>query len=95
MAWPEQLTPSPPTLTAVEAYVYLYPLVAFGVSIARRKAGVAGERAREERVAARLPSTGRSGDAAGKRDSGTATAQAADLRRCVGATGFEPVTSAV
>jgi hypothetical protein len=40
-------------------------LVAFGVSIARRKAGVAGERAREERVAARLPSTGRSGDAAG------------------------------
>jgi hypothetical protein len=46
-------------LTAVAA------LVAFGVSIARRKAGVAGERAREERVAARLPSTGRSGDAAG------------------------------
>ncbi|HEV3353008.1 MAG TPA: hypothetical protein VG076_08795 [Acidimicrobiales bacterium] len=46
-------------LTAVAA------LVALGVSIARRKAGVAGERAREERVAARLPSTGRSGDAAG------------------------------
>jgi hypothetical protein len=46
-------------LTAVAA------LVAFGVSIARRKASVAGERAREERVAARLPSTGRSGDAAG------------------------------
>src|SRR3954447_21662170 len=35
-------------------------LVALTVSVVRRKAGVAGERAREERVAARLPA--RSGD---------------------------------
>src|SRR5437868_9340953 len=38
-------------------------LVALAVSVVRRKAGVAGERAREERVAARLPT--RSGDDAG------------------------------
>jgi hypothetical protein len=38
-------------------------IVALGVSVARRKAGVAGERARKERVAARLPTTAaRSGD---------------------------------
>ena len=36
--------------------------VALAVSIARRKAGVAGERARQERVAARIPATARSGD---------------------------------
>jgi hypothetical protein len=41
-------------LTAVATFV------ALGVSVVRRKAGVAGERAREERVAARLPA--RSGD---------------------------------
>ena len=40
--------------------------VALAVSISRRKAGVAGERARRERVAARLPS--RSGDDAGGHD---------------------------
>src|SRR4051794_39203699 len=44
-------------LTAVATFV------ALAVSVVRRKAGVAGERAREERVAARLPtSTSRSGD---------------------------------
>src|SRR5690349_422592 len=37
------------TLTAVATFA------ALGVSVDRRKAGVAGERAREERVAARLP----------------------------------------
>jgi len=37
-------------------------LVALGVSVVRRKAGVAGERARQERVAARLPTAARSGD---------------------------------
>src|SRR5438105_10062333 len=36
-------------LTAVATFV------ALGVSVVRRKAGVAGERARKERVAARLP----------------------------------------
>jgi hypothetical protein len=35
---------------------------ALGVSVARRNAGVAGERARAERLAARLPTTARSGD---------------------------------
>ena len=45
-------------LTAVATFT------ALGVSVVRRKAGVAGERARKERVAARLPTaaTARSGD---------------------------------
>jgi hypothetical protein len=42
--------------------------VALAVSVVRRKAGVAGERAREERVAARLPTSTRSGDDAGGHD---------------------------
>jgi len=46
-------------LTAVATFATL------AVSVARRKAGVAGERARRERVAARLPTTVRSGDAEG------------------------------
>jgi hypothetical protein len=37
------------------ALTALATFVALGVSVVRRKAGVAGERAREERVAARLP----------------------------------------
>src|SRR5207248_1733932 len=41
---------------------------ALAVSVVRRKAGVAGERAREERVAARLPTPTRSGDGAGGHD---------------------------
>src|SRR4051812_10387453 len=37
------------------ALTALATLVALGVSVVRRKAGVAGERAREERLAARIP----------------------------------------
>jgi hypothetical protein len=43
------------------ALTALATFVALGVSVVRRKAGVAGERERKERVAARLP-TSRSGD---------------------------------